>query len=137
MQRITIGTKGDKKYETIIDNDVAKPTKEKTKKQATGRVYAYPFLSMKPGQSFVVPDKDAAEKAKRGGYQKPYHAHVTIAEIKEGEHAGKYRVWYDGPRVTVTEAEVDAAVAAAKPAQDAKAHEVATELARLAVQAEG
>ena len=135
MQRITIGIKGDKKYETVIESDVAKPTKEKTKKESAGRVYAYPFLSMKPGQSFVVPDKEAAEKAKRGGYQKPYHAHVTIAEIKDGEHAGKYRVWYDGPRVT--EAEVDAAVAAAKPEQDAKAHAVATELARLAVQAEG
>lgn len=137
MQRITIGIKGDKKYETVIESDVAKPTKEKTKKESAGRVYAYPFLSMKPGQSFVVPDRDAAEKAKRGGYQKPYHAHVTIAEIKDGEHAGKYRVWYDGPRVTVTEAEVDAAAAAAKPEQDARAHAVATELARLAVQAEG
>lgn len=133
MLRITIGTTGDKKYETVIEDNVAKPVKEKAKKQTAGRVYAYPFLSMKPGQSFVVPDKDAAEKAKRGGYQKPYHAHVTIAEIKDGEHSGKWRVWYDGPRVTVTEAEVDAAVAAAKPALDARAHEVATELARLAV----
>ena len=137
MQRITIGTKGDKKYETIIESDVAQPVKEKVKKQAAGRVYAYPFLTMKTGQSFVVPDRDAAEKAKRGGYQKPYHANVTIAEIKDGEHIGKWRVWYDGARTVVTEAEVDAAAAEAKPAQDAKAHEVATELARKFVQSEG
>ena len=65
------------------------------------------------------------------------YANVTIAEIKDGEHIGKWRVWYDGARTVVTEAEVDAAAAEAKPAQDAKAHEVATELARKFVQSEG
>ena len=131
MQRITIGSKGDKRYETIIEDNVAKPVAAKATKAKKDKVYSYPFLTMTPGQSFLVPDLETAKRTQRGGYQKPYFARVSYAEVTEGEAKGQFRVWFDGPRVT--EAEVDAAVAEAAPALDAKAHSEATKLAALAV----
>jgi hypothetical protein len=130
MMRVTVGNKGEKTYTVVIEDNVPLPAKAERAK-STERVYAYPFLSMKPGQSYVVDDKDTAERVKRGGYQRPYFALTRIAEITEGENKGKWRVWYVGPRVT--KEEVDAEMAANAPAQDAAALLRAEKAAKEAV----
>ena len=126
MIKITIGSKGDKRYETVIESDVAKPVTAKAKSEKKPREYAYPFLTMTPGQSFLVPDLETAQRTQRGGYQKPYFAKVSYAPAEGEENNGKYRVWLDAFRPSPEE--VEAELALQKPDRDEAARKAAAKV---------
>lgn len=92
VTRVNVSNGGDKAYTYNVEKDVPIPAR-KEKKASTTREHKYPFLLMTNGDSFVVPTEAAAKLAQRMGLLKPYEVHTSYREIKDGENAGKFRVW--------------------------------------------